>query len=91
MQFPSDVMLWATAATQHAVSWFHLDDHGTATAVYVETGRKFWVVAVPKVGQEDKSFKNFGAASPFTKWEPERAGAEFWDHEGVVLSAGDRM
>jgi hypothetical protein len=84
-------MLWATAATKHAVSWFHLDDHGLGTVIHIETGSKFWVIGRPKAGHEQKAYKNFGAAESFSKWEPESAGTDFWDHEGVVLNAGDTL
>jgi hypothetical protein len=84
-------MQWATAGTKHAFSWFHLDDHGMSTVVHVETGSKYWVVARPKRGREEKAYKNFGAAHPFESWEPESSGSEFWDHEGVVLEAGDKL
>lgn len=84
-------MLWATAATTNATSWFHLDDHGMATVVYVESGMKLWVIARPKAGQEDKAYKNFGAAHSFVNWDPHLAGEKFYDHEAVLLTAGDTL
>jgi hypothetical protein len=88
---PADVMLWATAATTHAVSWFHLDDHGMSTFVHMETGSKYWVVARPKRDRVERAYKNFGAACSFESWVPAGSGSEFWDHEGVVLTAGDKL
>jgi hypothetical protein len=84
-------MLWATAATTNATSWSHLDDHGMATVIYVESGMQLWVVARPKAGEEEKAYRNFGAARSFVNWDPHLAGDEFYDHEAVLLTAGDSL
>jgi hypothetical protein len=88
---PANTLLWATAATAHASSWFHLDDHGMATTVNVESGMKLWIVARPKPGHRDTAYTNFGAARPFSEWEPHFAGEDFFDHEAVLLTAGDSL
>jgi hypothetical protein len=86
-----DTMLWATASTTNATSYFHLDDYGMATVVYVESGMKLWIVARPKVGLEEKAFRNFGAAHSFEHWDPHSAADNFFDHEAVLLTAGDTL
>jgi hypothetical protein len=91
--FPSDAMVWATAATQGATSWGHIDDHGMATIVKVMTGRKYWVVMCPKRNQMSKNANgNMGSIHAYGDgWEPHSACEDLWDHEGVLLEAGDTL
>jgi hypothetical protein len=91
--FPADDMLWGTAATAHATSWGHMDDHGVATIVKVIAGSKYWVVARPKRDRANMGTAgDMGTANAFTdEWEPSTAGDEFWDMEGVLLRAGDTL
>jgi hypothetical protein len=89
--FPSDAVLWGTAAPAHATSWPHIDDHGMATVVRVMAGLKYWVVARPKGNRDPKSTAgDMRTGNAFTeKWQPSSAGDEYWDMEGVLLEAGD--
>lgn len=40
-----DVKSWATASTRNALSWFHTDDIGLSTVIWVQAGSKWWVFA----------------------------------------------
>jgi hypothetical protein len=93
--FPSDAMLWATAGTEHATTWAHIDDHGLATVVKVMTGLKYWVIMYPKKERAKKDTKGdlctrnaFGTSAT---WQPSSACGDLWDHEGVLLEAGDTL
>jgi hypothetical protein len=93
--FPSDVMLWGTAATKDATTWAHIDNHGLATVVKVMTGRKYWVVMFPKHDRGSKNnLGNLATTNAFgssARWRPSSSCNNLWDHEGVVLEAGDTL
>jgi hypothetical protein len=91
--FPSDAMLWGTAATAHATSWAHIDDHGMATIVRVMAGHKYWVIARPRRNRDpDSTAGDMRTANAFVeKWQPSSAGDENWELEGVLLEAGDTL
>jgi len=93
--FPSDTMLWGTAATKDATTWTHIDDHGLATVVKVMTGRKYWVTMQRKgVRGAKETLGNMGtidAFGPSSAWRPSSSCSNLWDHEGVVLEAGDTL
>ena len=91
--FPSDDMLWGTAATQDATTWSHIDDHGMATIVKIMTGRKYWVVMCPKQSAcRPGSAGDMGSINAFPDtWDPAGACGDLWDHEGVLLEAGDTL
>jgi hypothetical protein len=89
--YPSDALLWGTIATKHATSWFHVDDYGMATVVKIMTGMKYWVVAHPLPDASEGCYGNPGSVEAFGQWNPEDAGEHLWEHEGVILKAGDTM
>lgn len=83
-------MVWATAATHGATSWIHIDDHGLLTIVSIVTGSKYWVVTRPKQGCRDGSDGDMGSSNAFgAGWAPHIACDSLWDHEGILLEAGD--
>jgi len=94
MNFPIDDTIWGTAATSGATTWFHIDDSGFATIVKIMAGSKYWVTsrrkrnATKPGGSGDMgSVKAFGG----TEWIPHGSATRFWDHEGVLLKAGDTL
>lgn len=95
--FPSDEMVWGTAATQDAVSWIDVNDHGTGMVISVIVGWKYVVVAVPKRKRtKDNPIGDLGSIRGFGKpetenWSPTDACDELWDHEGVLLGPGDTL
>jgi hypothetical protein len=92
INFPSDAMVWATAATRNATTWGHIDDHGMGTVVKIMTGRKYWVIFRPKVDGTKPAVArgDFGSSKAFIDhWVPTSAGDSVWDHEGILLQAGD--
>jgi len=92
--FPADELIWATAATQNAVSWGHIDGNGAATVVTVITGSKYWVLSCPKTAKAGSGKKkpngNMASIRAFgVGWSPSSACEHLWDHEGILLQAGD--
>lgn len=89
--YPADDMLWATAATQSATTWGHIDDHGLGTIVKIKTGRKYWVVMCPKPNPAPPgSDGDMGSINAFpSAWQPSGSSVELWDHEAILLEAGD--
>lgn len=88
MSFPSDSMVWATAATRNATTWDHIDDHGMATIVKVMTGRKYWITMRPKMGSSNAV--DMGSINAFIDgWDPANPTVGAFDHEGILLEAGD--
>jgi hypothetical protein len=84
-RFPSDDMVWSTVATQHATTWHHIDDYGLATVVEVRVGAKYWVVCSPRRhGKSDK-----GIPGSIHAFDDDDEQDVIWDHEGVLLQAGD--
>jgi hypothetical protein len=94
--FPTDAMLWGTAATKYATSWPHVDDYGLGTIIKNMSGTKYWVVARPKREEFSNQHRNLPGdlssrhAFPDT-WNTSFAGEEMWDYEGVVLEPGDTL
>ena len=95
INFPSDDMVWATAATKNATTWGHIDDHGMDTIAKVMAGKKYWVTMRPKRKQDESqggSNGDMGSIKAFIDgWEPWGAGELLWDHEAVLLQAGDLL
>jgi hypothetical protein len=93
ISFPSDAMVWATAATRNATTWGHIDDHGAATIVKVMTGIKYWVVFRQKQDlTRSTSHGDMGSNKAFIDhWEPWTAGEATWDHEAILLRPGDML
>jgi hypothetical protein len=85
-------MVWATAATKQATTWPHMDDHGLSTIVKVVAGMKYWVVFREKLDEDGMTLRcDLGCNTSFVdeRWDPSSANARSWDHEGVLLRAGD--
>jgi hypothetical protein len=57
------------------------------------TGRKYWVMMCPKRNQTSKNANgNMGSIHAYGDgWEPHSACDDLWDHEGVLLEAGDTL
>jgi hypothetical protein len=93
LHFPYDAMIWGTAATRNATTWPHIDDHGMATIVKVMTGKKYWVVMRPKRDQSQQSSNgDMDSIRAFPEgWSPSTSCHTVWDHEGVLLQAGDTL
>jgi hypothetical protein len=90
--FPNDDMVWGTAATQNATSWPHIDDHGMGTIVKVMAGRKYWVIMRPKDVSNSSSNGDMHSIRAFGQgWETSGSCHTIWDHEGVLLEAGDML
>jgi hypothetical protein len=89
--FPSDDMIWGTAATESATTWPHIDDHGMATIIKVMTGSKYWVMMRPKQNRpKEDTNGNMNTIHAFGEgWSPHSSCHTLWDHEGVLLRAGD--
>jgi hypothetical protein len=93
-------LLWGTAATQHAVSWPHVDDEGFATVVSVQAGSKYWVVGKPKRGSEAADVHGLGNMETINsfcvgntriqdkEWQPGGDNTHLVDYEGVLLTPG---
>lgn len=78
-----DDMSWGTAATQNALSWFHNDDEGFGTAVFPQSGGKWWVLA-------DRKRKNvlqdeMGDINIFNDWRVRDINPDLWDVEALYL------
>lgn len=91
--FPSDDMMWATVATENATTWPHIDDHGMATIIKVMTGSKYWVVMRPKQNRSELDINgDMDTIHAFGKgWSPNSSCHTIWDHEAVLLRAGDTL
>lgn len=91
-KFPSDDTLWATAATQNATTWNHIDDHGMGTIIQVMAGYKYWVILRPKHDQ-GSALVDMGSINAFNdeSWMADDVGNAFWEYEGVLLGPGDTL
>lgn len=79
----SDSTSWGTAATRDASSWFHSDDDGFCTSVYVQVGDKLWVLA--RLKNEWAGRDEMGNMGTFAKWEVDSIDTKVWDLEAVHL------
>lgn len=77
----SDTTSWGTASTQNALSWFHCDDLGLATSVWVQTGGKWWVLA----RQKDGLAEEMSDVATLVEWDVEKIDAKTWEAEAVHL------
>lgn len=96
----ADDLVWGTAATQHAVSWPHIDDEGFGTVVSVQAGSKYWAVGRPKralpfaekYGLGNMATINaFGVGNdrfPDKEWQPAGDNTHLVDYEGILLTPG---
>lgn len=60
--YPFQAMRWAIVGLQNAFHTAHIDHKGAGTMVTVESGEKYWILAIPK-GQ---NFKSFASMKAFT-------------------------
>lgn len=77
-----DVLSWGTAATIDALSWFHVDDDGFGTAVYVLAGGKWWVLAERLPGNVKDDMSDIRA---FNGWGVRNIDPKLWTLEAVLL------
>lgn len=78
-----NVTSWGTAATTNAFSWGHIDDDGFGTAVSVQTGGKWWVLARKK--DPNALADEMSTGKTFDDWSPEDVAEDTWDLEAVHL------
>lgn len=76
------VTSWGTAATANAVSWFHIDDDGFGTAVTVQAGKKWWILARRK---GSRSADDMSDAATFRGWLVDDIDGNVWEWEAVCL------
>lgn len=82
----ADDLCWATAAHKYASSWPHVDDEGFSTSVEVQTGSKFWAVAVDKPSRVGDAGDMATIEAYGKDWEAFTARSEVFDYEGVLLT-----
>lgn len=78
-----DVTSWGTAATANAVSWFHIDDDGFGTAVSVQAGKKWWVLARKK--NNNPRANEMEDVSTFYRWDVHDIDGNVWELEAICL------
>lgn len=78
-----DTLSWGTAATKNAVSWFHIEDDGFATAVSVQAGSKWWVLA-DRIRDDPRS-DDMRDTKAFDGWKVRHIDGKRWRLEGVLL------
>lgn len=81
----ADTTSWGTAATRNAVSWFHCDDAGLATSVWVQTGSKWWVMGRRK--KESHLWDEMSHVDTFSEWEVKTIDGTLWELEAVHLTS----
>lgn len=79
----SDTTSWGTAATPNAVSWFHCDDAGFGSAIWVQSGGKWWVMARRK--NVDPLSDEMSDIKTFLGWNVEEIEEADWEVEAVYL------
>ena len=66
--------------------------NGLATVIKIAVGKQYWVVAREKATQKAGAAGDMASARAYSEeWQPDVAGSEWWDHEGVILRAGDTL
>jgi hypothetical protein len=92
--FPSDIIIWGTAATRGAFTCGHENDAGVGTISKIMTGSKYWVVSRPKLHKCPPGNQgDMGSTSAFPPnvWSAGSSNHDLWDHEGILLTAGDTL
>lgn len=84
IEYTSDTTNWGTAATGDAFSWGHLDDQGLSTSVYVQAGRKLWILARRK--NKDRTADEMGNCKVFEGWQVNDL-TDDWELEAVHLDS----
>lgn len=87
-----DVTSWGTAATRNAVSWFHCDDEGFSTSIWVLTGGKWWVIARRKKTGDDPKWDDpkwdaMSDVQTLNTWDVHEIDEDLWDLEAVYLES----
>lgn len=80
-----NVTSWGTAATKNALSWFHADDEGYSTAVSVQAGSKWWVLA--RLKKDHARWDEMSSFDTFWKWDVKDIDLNRWDVEAVHLTS----
>ncbi|KAG6883923.1 hypothetical protein C0993_002815 [Termitomyces sp. T159_Od127] len=87
-QYPVSDMRWGLACTGSSHHYWHLDANGLATFVRVETGIKFWYIAIPKSGE----FSEFGDFEIFENdFDLSSVNSDRWDIEIIVFGPGSTL
>lgn len=81
----SDVTSWGTAGTPDALSWYHIDDDGFSTVVWVQTGGKWWVLARKR--NADPLNDEMRDIATFRDWRVDDIDEDHWDAEAVHLES----
>lgn len=76
-------MNWGTGGTKNALSWFHNDDEGLGTSVFVQAGAKMWVVADRK--RENVFEDEMGDINVFEDWKVRDIDPDKWNVEAILL------
>lgn len=78
-----DDLSWGTGGTKNALSWFHNDDEGFGTAVFVQAGGKMWVLADRK--RDDPLQDEMADINVFDSWHVRDIDPDVWSVEAVYL------
>jgi hypothetical protein len=85
-QKPLTEIRWGLAGTAGAISHWHIDSNGFGTYIDVQTGLKWWVVAIPKMNGPRFENRDF-----YTSFDPQSVNSDLWDVGAVLLKPGDRL
>ena len=87
--YPASTLRFGLAATAGAYHKWHIDSDGTGTFVEAVTGRKIWILAIPKEGQSLDQLADielFGES-----YDIEKPNLHLWDLEAVILEPGIQL
>jgi len=92
MNYPHDMMNWATVTTRSGTSWLHFDTEGLGTTTQLLTGAKYWVMFNRDHSRPHRDTKGDLGAISFAP-----ALAQYQDHElngwmnaeSILLRPGD--
>ncbi|KAK2464090.1 hypothetical protein APHAL10511_003892 [Amanita phalloides] len=83
---PNYDIRWGLAATAGAISYWHVDANGFGTYIDVQTGKKWWVIAREKRGEQ-----SFASKNQYSTFDPQEINSNLWEVHAVMLSPGDRL
>lgn len=81
----ADVKCWGTGSTRDALSWFHFDDEGFLTVVWVQAGSKYWVLANRL--KEDHRWDEMSNIDTLRGWDVSTIDEDHWELEAVQLDS----
>ncbi|KAG6914699.1 hypothetical protein DXG01_015857 [Tephrocybe rancida] len=85
--YPVPEMRWAIASTACAHHFWHFDANGLGTFLKVETGYKFWYIAIPRNGD----FTEFMKPEIMLKLELDKTNEALFDVYLLVLPPGSML